>query len=247
MKYICATLFCFLLAVSASAEMPSIAELEARLEDEPNNEVALYNLGLQLYLANEPQKAISPWSRLKELAPYDWEVQKKLIQAYSACGASHKIERERAIAELYELRESEEAPELTNASFYIRDQFDFEDCRVYVFEYFDMEADWHFGPLLWKFKVTRDGETIEPLVTVGSYESTTQMAITEGHIEEDERIYHLDEYLADGAHRTHGFFKNKPDYDKIKASILLILEEELEPISSFDPNTNTITVDPPEE
>ncbi len=247
MKNICMTLLCLLLVVSASAEPSTIDELEARLKDDPNNEVVLYNLGMTLYLANEPQRACVPWSRLKELAPNDWEVQKKLIQAYSACGVSHKEKREQAIGELYKLRDSEEIPELSNATFFIRDQFAFEDRWVFVFEYYDMDAGWRLGPLLWKFYVTKDGEPTDRFVSVGSYDAVTILAVAKGQIEEDERMYHLDEYLADGAHRTHGFFFEKPDYDQIKALTLQIFEEELEPISTFDPNTNTITVDPAEE
>jgi tetratricopeptide (TPR) repeat protein len=247
MQYIYTTLLCLLLVVSGSSASPTIAELEAQVKEDPNDELVLYNLGLLLYLADEPQRAIEPWSRLMELAPDDWQVQIKLIQAYSASGEDHREKREQAIVELYGLRDSEEIPELSSTTFFIRDQFDFEDCRVYVFEYYDMEAEWRLGPLLWKFYVTIDNEPTGRLVSVGSYDLTTVMAVATGDIEEGERMYHLDEYLDGGAHRTYGFFTEKPDYDRIKASALQILEDKLEPISSFDPQTRTITVDTPEE
>ena len=247
MKYLCGALVCLLLAVSVSAELPDRSELEARLAENPDDRAALYNLGLVLYLDGEPKEAIAPWSHLRELEPNDWQVITKLIQAYTACGESHKKVREQTISELYELRKSEEIPELTKAKFFIRDQIVYEDNRIYVFEYYDMDAGWRLGPLLWKFYITEENEPTGQLITVGSYDTTTALAIEQGRIEEDERIYHLDEYLDDGGHRTYGFFINKPDYDQIKATTLEILKGEKEPLSSFDPSTKTITIDPSEE
>ena len=238
---------CLLTALPGLAEPPSVTELEARLQTEPDNEVILYNLGMQFYLADEPLRAIAPWSRLTELSPHDWQTQTKLIQAYSACGKSHVEAREQALQTLYALREGGEVQDLNEAAYFIRDQFVVDESRVFAFEYFDLEADWHLGPLLWKFFVTVEEKQADHFVSVGSYDSTTELAVALGRIEAGERVYHLDQYSRDGKHQTYGFAYEKPDYDKTKAVVIQILEGTRDPISGFNPETQEITIEPTEE
>lgn len=68
-------------------------------------------------------------------------------------------------------------------------------------------------------------------ISLGSYDDTTEIARELGEISKNERLYHLDEYRGT-QHKTYAFFKTKPDYDRIRPTVLNILEGKLTPISA---------------
>ena len=223
-------------ACALFAQAPTKEELNAALKENPENRSALYNLGLLNYLDGAAEESIDPWIKLESLEPNDWQLKAKIIQAYSASG--QKEERELRIKELRRLRSSGKFPDLSEATFFIRDQFQAGEFYVHVFDYYDMNAEWRMGPIAWKFYLTKDGEDVERFISLGSYDSTTQIAREMGDIGEDDRIYHLDEYWSDGSHATHGMYKNKPGYDPIKPKVVQILKGEASPRSSSQPSAN---------
>lgn len=235
MKIIPHLILC-LFSYSLLAQAPTKEDLLSALEENPESRSALYNLGLLNYLSGTPEDSIEPWIKLESLEPNDWKLKAKIIQAYSASGQKEK--REKRIAELRKLRASGEYPDLSEATFFIRDQFKAGDFYVYVFDYYDMDAGWRMGPIAWNFYLTKDGEDIERFISLGTYDTTTQIARELGDIGENDRVFHLDEYWPNGSHATHGMYKNKPDYDLIKAKVVHILKGETEPSSSFQPNAN---------
>ena len=214
-----------LICVHAFASVPTLEQLQDQLADAPNKPSALYNLGLLHYLSNNYSEAIPPWKKLKSLDPEDWQLRTKLIQAYSASG---KIEeREAEITELRTLRASGKIQALSKAPFFIRDQFQINDIRIYVFDYYDMDANWHMGPLLWKFRPNRDGHALDWFISLGSYDGTTEFMRSTGQIGNKDRAYHLDGYWASGTHRTFELYNKKPDYDRIKEHVIEILSRRL--------------------
>ena len=218
-----------LLSCSLLAQAPTKADLISALEENPENRSALYNLDLLNYLSGTPKDSIEPWTKLEVLEPLDWQLKAKIIQAYSASG--EKEERERRINELKEQKASGNHPELNTEKFFIRDQFQAGDFYVYVFDYYDMDADWRMGPIAWKFYLNKDDEDLPRFISLGSYDTTTEIAREVGDIGKNDRIFHLDEYWSDGSHVTHGMYKNLPEYELIKAHVLRILEGEGSPQS----------------
>jgi len=225
-----------LISCSLLAQAPTKDDLISELEENPENRAALYNLGLLNYLSGAPEDSIAPWLKLELLEPHDWPLKAKIIQAYSATGQTE--EREKRIKELKEQKASGEHPELNEEKFFIRDQFQAGDFYVYVFDYYDMDAGWHMGPLSWKFRLTQNGENIPRFISLGSYDTTTLFAREAGDIGENDRIFHLDEYWSDGSHATHGMYTNQPEYDPIKVKVIKILEGKSAPQSSFKPGAN---------
>ena len=224
------------MACSVFAQVPTKEELNAALKENPENRSALYNLGMVNYLGGTPEESIDPWTKLERLEPHDWQLKAKIIQAYSTSG--QKEEREKRIKKLQDLRSSGQHPNLSKETFFIRDQFQSGNLYVYVFDYYDMDADWRMGPIAWKFRLTKDGEDVDRFISLGSYDATTQIAREMGDIEENDRMFHLDEYWLNGNHSTHGMYKNKPEYDSIKAKVVQILKGESTPQSSFKPGAN---------
>ena len=75
-------------------------------------------------------------------------------------------------------------------------------------------------------------EEIVFVVSLGSYDTTTEFAQAAGNLEADERLFHLDGYSPNGSHFTYGFFNPKPAYDVVKELALDALNGELKTVSS---------------
>lgn len=71
-------------------------------------------------------------------------------------------------------------------------------------------------------------------ISLGSYDVTTDMSRELGEIPKDQRMYHLDRYEG-SLHKTYAFFKEKPDYDRVRSMVVSILEGKLNPVSASSP------------
>ncbi|MGE9291068.1 MAG: hypothetical protein ACQKBT_08765, partial [Puniceicoccales bacterium] len=147
--------------------------------------------------------------------------------------------RDKRIAQLHELRSSGKYPDLSAAKFFIRDQFQAGGFQVFVFDYYDMDAGWRMGPIALRFYLRKDGEEADRFLSLGSYESTTQIARDLGEIGENDRVFHLDGYWQDGRHATYGMYNNEPNYDLIRAKVVEILEGNAIPQSSSGPTPHS--------
>ncbi|MEM1444376.1 MAG: tetratricopeptide repeat protein, partial [Verrucomicrobiota bacterium] len=100
---------------------PTEEELRAALKEDPNDEWALYNLGLARYLEQDYEKAVKLLGRLVEHDPTDWEAREKLIQALSGLDEEEKIAKHAKV--LRANFESGAFEKLSERGFFIRDQF----------------------------------------------------------------------------------------------------------------------------
>ena len=224
------TFFAVLTATVAAAEQTK-EELRLALKENPKNSWALYNLGLMTYLEDDFKAAAKHWKTLKELEPLDWQVREKLIQAYWGAGENETANTE--IAELRKARESGRHAELNKKGFFICDQFQVGKVRAFVLEYYEMKGE---RPLSWKFILKSGEETLSHYFSVGSYPSTTEGARNRGEIAINERLFHLDGYWDDGSHATYDFYRNRPDYQKIRQEVARIIKGEQKPVSSTTPD-----------
>lgn len=216
-----------LLISSLIAEKPSNVDSKEALRADPNDQEALYDLGLASYLDEEYPQAIEAWERLAKLAPDDWQLRAKLIQAYWAAGKQR--EADKAIKELRDARVTGKAQDLKDSKFFIRDQFVIGDVRVFTLEYFELEGE---RPLLWKFVMRSGDKTRDRHFSLGSYDSTTEAMRAMGDIGPKERAFHLDGYWDNGDHETFGFFKGRPDYETVRKQVAEILNGKRAPMSS---------------
>ncbi|MEM9212706.1 MAG: tetratricopeptide repeat protein [Pseudomonadota bacterium] len=200
----------------------------AALERNPTDIGSQYNLG-QLYQdTRQHNRAIERFTRVVEANPNDWRAISKLVQENEAIG--DKTARDNAIEAIYEIWASGSEADLREQGFYIREQLVTENGQLFVLEYFELSGT---RPRKYVFNL-QNPETEETLfvVSLGSYDTTTEFARATGDIGADERLFHLDGYSPNGSHYTYGFFNPMPTYDVIKELALDALEEELEIVSS---------------
>lgn len=171
------------------------------------------NLGLaDAYLKlGEPEKAISHYeyyiSGNKDVYGYG-----RTIQAYQALSETAK--RDSKISELLEVWNGmpEERP-----LGYVRDSFLELDMKLFAFEEFDPKAP---NMIFYRF-IQADNAKQSIYVSLGSYDSTSEITRELEGKPEGWRLYHLDGYCS-GGHRTYGFYDEKPTYDEVRKTILKI-------------------------
>lgn len=187
-----------------------------------------YNLG-QLYQTTKQHKlAIEKFGKVVDLNPNDWRAIAKLVQENEAI--DNYTARDAAIENIYEVWRTKKSEELIEQKFYIREQREIEEGKVFVLEYFELEGT---RPRKYVFKL-RDKQTgdIKFDISLGSYEATTEFARSQGSIGKDERYYHVDGYAPNGSHYTYAFFNSMPPYAVVKEIALKALVGEYEVISS---------------
>lgn len=193
--------------------------------DLPVDSSVLWNLGLAFAAIGEHAKAIETWQSYRKIAPDDWQARTKLVQSYQALGDVK--ERDEEIKSLYEYQKNSSDPKVNSAERFCREQAVMGKRSVYVFEYFSPSGD---QKQFLRFCVLNKKGDVDYYISLGSYDSTTEIARELGEIAKDQRLYHLDEYT-DNRHSTYAFFKTKPEYEEVRSMVLSVLEGKLKPTS----------------
>ena len=162
---------------------------------------------------------------MEKLDPANWKLKAKLIQAYSSAG--DKVRREAKIEELKAIRAAGSISSLNQSRYFVRDQFVVDGLRVYALEFFNMDAGWALGPVLWKFELTKGDRSIGRFISLGSYDQTTEYSRQTGSIGPNDRVFHLDGYGPNQDHKTLGMYKNQPDYDFIRDQVIKVVQQKL--------------------
>lgn len=207
----------------------ALLSFQKSLALEPKDTSVLYNGGLAAYLSNNFVVAADLWTRLKALAPDDWQARAKLVQAYQALGKTKERDIEKN--ELVALWKSGTSPQLAKQGFYCREQFEINNTKVMVFEYFELKGD---RAVRYVFNLmSPDGKASDHRYSLGSYEMTNSVwrETTKPKPKEGERLFHLDEYFLNG-HATYGMMVGEPSYDETRAMVVKILEGKAKPQSS---------------
>lgn len=202
--------------------IPYLTRVQA---DVPVDSSVLWNLGLAFAAIGEHAKAIETWQSYRKIAPDDWQARAKLVQSYQALGDLKA--RDEEIKSLYEYRKNSSDPKVNTAERFCREQAVMGKRSVFVFEYFSPSGD---RKQFLRFCVLNKKGDVDYYISLGSYDTTTQIARELGEIPKNERMYHLDEYT-DNRHATYGFFKTKPDYEEVRPMVVSVLEGKLKPTS----------------
>ncbi len=205
----------------------AIPLLEALTSSYPTATV-FWNLGLSAAEVGDNAKALQAWRAYRELAPDNWQGRAKLVQAYQALGELAARDRERAA--LVALWQTGSDAELSAQPIFCREQFRQDGQKMMVLEYFKPS-----GPtmVVYSFVGVNDAGQHEFKLSLGSYDSTNQVALELGQRPADKRLYHLDLYRGK-AHETHGFFIGQPDYDEIRSAVVKVLAGKSKPIASLN-------------
>lgn len=200
----------------------------AAIKEDPSDLEAQYNLG-QLYQINkQPKAAITQFEKVVESDPNDWRALEKLVQENEVIKDYEA--RDKAVEKIYDVWKSQKSKELTDQGFYIRDQIETENGKIYALEYFELVGE-RPRKYVFKLKDEQSGE-IKFDVSLGSYDHTTNFSRAKGTTGPDERLYHLDGYAPNGSHFTYGFFDTVPPYSMVKDLAINAFEGKKDIISS---------------
>lgn len=189
------------------------AAFQAAAAAEPDNPGLQFNAGMGAFLLHRWAEAAVYWTRVRDLLPDDYPIRARLIQLYELLADHAQRDAERAgLQALYaRLKAEPGAPPC-----YPRDQFQVRGWRIIALEFFELT-----GPqaVRYRFLVHRGQEqTPAYRLSLGSYEFTNAVARAQGTLAPGERLFHLDEYRADG-HAGLRFFTGEPSYDEIKGMV----------------------------
>lgn len=205
----------------------ALAKYEQVLKLESKHSDALYNGGMAAHLAGNPAKAAELWERLRAERPGDLQLQAKLVQVYEAAG--DVVKRDKARKEIFILHSKLGAKERAERESYCREQFVRNGRRVLALEFFELAGK---RAVRYAFVVlTADGKE-DYRLSLGSYDSTTQISREIGEIGPNERIFHLDGYYDGGrVHRTFEMYRAEPKYEEIKITVTQILDGKIKAAS----------------
>ncbi|WP_026941154.1 tetratricopeptide repeat protein [Hellea balneolensis] len=204
----------------------------AAIEQEPNDLTNHYNLGQLYQNAKQHELALKQFEKVVKLDPNEWQAIQKLVQENEAL--NNFSARDSAIESIYELWRENENKELREQNFFIREQSELENGKLFVLEYFELSGE-RARKFVFKLQDEQTGDILFD-VSLGSYDSTTAVSRALGEIGADERIYHLDGYSPNGSHYTYAFFDAMPTYEVVKEMALKKLANENKSISSTIPS-----------
>lgn len=199
------------------------------LEQYPDEPSVLWNTGVNAQFCKQWEVALQMWQSLRKLEPENWKIQAKLIQVYQAMDKT--VERDRQRNELLEYQKAN--PTKVQEPNFCREQFEVGAKRVLAFENFDFSTP---RRVRYTFRVVNlDPSEKDFLISLGSYDFTTEYARRSGEIKPDQRIYHLD-YYAQGEHRTYAFESSEPSYETTRQWVSEIVAGTRKPMTSSSSN-----------
>lgn len=209
---------------TAGAEKHYLMVIEQRPDDVDVN----YNLGQLYQSSGQHRLAIERFEKVVQQTPNEWQAIAKLVQEHEALGET--AARDAAIEKIYGVWRSGLSEDLNKQGFYIREQRQIEQGKLFVLEYFELKGEWAR-----KFVFTlQDPQTRKDKfeVSLGSYDATTRISRELGSVGPDERMFHLDGYAPNGNHYTYGFFSPMPSYEATREMALRAFAGEQEIMSS---------------
>ncbi|MBN2382431.1 tetratricopeptide repeat protein [bacterium] len=191
----------------------------------PDDPSVLWNIGIATVEAGNHSRALDAWQRYRLKAPKDWRALAKIIQSYQALAQLDN--RDAAREELLTHWKTVLSKEEKSPLYYCREQFSVAGRKVLALEYFDPS-----GPrrIYYRFSVTDSSGREDYYISLGSYDTTTEIARELGEIGNDQRAYHIDKY--DGPeHKTFTHFNEEPKYDAVRKIVVNILQGNCNAIS----------------
>lgn len=217
-------------------------QLEASLEKclrviaiDPSSTLAHYNAGQTLQTLGKHDKALSHFQSVVKFDPDDGRAAAKIVQCHQAL--RQLKERDASREKVFEIFKKG----AIEREFYCRDQFRVLDKAVLALEYFELHGD---GAIRYSFHVQQDGKPNAIYrISLGSYDSTNELAHARGLVSKEQRYFHLDRYFPTKKHETFAFFKGEPTYDDVRERVIAIIEGKTEPISSTTPTSQSSTIE----
>jgi hypothetical protein len=134
----------------------------------------------------------------------------RLIQTYQALSMYEK--RDRQIRTLQDIWESTEGEKTVG---FIRDVFLDNGMKLIAFQEYSPKSP---NMIFYRF-MSAEEPSSSNFISLGSYDSTTEITREIEGKPEDWRLYYLDGYC-ENMHSTLGFYDKKPTYDQVRKAVL---------------------------
>jgi len=198
----------------------AIEAFEVQAKRFPDHFDSHFNLAQIHQLRGETQLAMKHFAEADRISPDDPGTLAKLVQSYQEIGDLVKRDEiRRRIVLLF--RDGR-----VKADRYCRDQFVHDDKRVIVLEHFELKPPEFikYDFIVYNHQQTR----LHFKIRLASSDYTTKISIASGQIRPGQRIYHLDMEVI-GEHRSYGFYKAEPTYDRVRDRVMKILDGKIKP------------------
>lgn len=179
---------------------------------DPKHIDAYYNAAQLHYNRKEFAKALERWTKAQQLAPTDFNIAKKILQANNALGNRDAASKARkTVFEIWRTSPDDKVRKLTE---YVFDQFDLDKIHVYAYETFEPKGDLYY---VYTFRAAGpDGKV------AGTVQLESSAVIRE------KGTPYIIGYSIGKEHRTTGItFKELPAYDELKPHIIRLIAENL--------------------
>lgn len=207
----------------------AIIHLERAVSLDPSDVLAAYNAGQHHQNVDQPTKALPFFELVAKSDPNDWHVRAKLVQMHQALGqAPERDARRREVLALHAAGKIE-----SKHKDFCREQWSMKGVRVMAFESFTLEDP---RAVRYTFRIAR-GETLERVLSLGSYQFTTDYMRGSGQLKPTERAWHLDGYGLDSSHLTYGIFNAEPTWEQTRQMVVDVLNDRLKPSSGTTTRT----------
>lgn len=197
-------------------EAEAIKRFEAVLKVDPKFVDAAYNAGQSYYNLKNFKRALALWSGMRAVAPDDFDLVKKVLQAQNALGDPAAVETRAALIALRKASREERVRGLKEFCF---DQFDVGKAHVLAYETFDVEEPGTASPDLYyvyTYKVVDRSGTTRGSVNL---ESSTI-------IREHGTPYILGASLPKGHKTFTTTFSKRPKLAELKAAVTKLVRSE---------------------
>jgi tetratricopeptide (TPR) repeat protein len=182
----------------------------AATEADPKLVDAYYNAGQLHYNRKEFAKALDRWSKARALAPDDFDVAKKVLQAYNALGDRGAAVKAREA--VFQIWRTSSDPGVRRLTEYVFDQFDVGKTHVYAYETFEPKGDLYY---VYTFRVAGPKGKL-----VGSVQLESSAAIRKMGTP-----YILGVTTGSRHETLSQSFKALPAYDTLRPIVTKIIEE----------------------
>jgi cytochrome c-type biogenesis protein CcmH/NrfG len=197
-----------------------IALMEKALTLRPNDTLFAYNAGQYYQNTGNAKLGVARFELVAKLEPDDWQARAKLVQLNQALGDVAARDRWRTeVIKLYRAKKLD-----ARVTEFCREQFKAGGKSVLVYESFELTGE---RAVRYSFRVPAPTKGLERVISLGSYEFTTNSMREAGDLKADERAWHLDGYWPDNSHKTYGIFTKEPTYEATRAMVVDVLDGKL--------------------
>lgn len=170
---------------------------------------AYYNAGQVYYNLGQYDSALAQWSPARTLAPDDFDVVKKVMQAQIASGLYDEAWVTRG--DLFRIWRTSPYPEINTMVDYVFDQFDVDGQWIYAFETFEPSGDLYY---VYVFEVTINGQIVRTVALESS-----------AVIREMGSPYVIGIQEETGHYNTGIFFSELPAYGDLRPVIMDVIRQ----------------------